>query len=76
MTVSHLTIWRSGTGTMDYLPVCTECLVDDLAEVIRQIAQALEAEQRSGRTTLLANMQRAAQHLETPIQHGKRPFAW
>jgi hypothetical protein len=58
------------------LPVCTECLVNDLAEVIQQISHALEAEQRGGTTTFLTNMQHAAQHLETPIQHGKRAFTW
>jgi hypothetical protein len=76
VTVSHLTVWRSTTGTMDYLPVCPECLVDDLAEVIERIAKALEAEHRGGATTLVANMQRAAKHLEAPVQHAKRPFTW
>jgi hypothetical protein len=76
MTVSHLTIWRSQTDTLDYLPVCIECLVDDLDAAIENIAVLLENEQTTGGTALRDNMQNAAQVIHTPAMHNTNPFAW
>lgn len=75
MTVSHLTP-HVGSGTLDHFPVANNWLVRDLVSVLDIIVNDLKAEENENGSALLTNMQKAAQHLATPVSNSANPFTW
>lgn len=75
-TISHLKVWKNLNGTLDYLPVCMQSLVEDLDVIIKGVADLVENEKNVCGATLITNMRDAASIIRKPFKNVKYPFVW